>query len=414
MRIELAPPTAARLGVDYQSVVRGAFALVVLVGFVVFIEPSPYDLLFPVALGLWGVGGFSVHRSIVPLLAVVLLYELGGFISLIPFLDEKDSVVFVALSLYLGATSIVFALYFAEDTQRRLDLCLKAYAASTVLAAIAAILGYFDVGGLARIFTLYTRASGTFKDPNVFGSYLVLGGVYFVQRLVLLKTRHVIGTSLSLIIVAAGIFLSFSRGSWGAFAVATAMCIGMAYLTSADPAARRRIVGMGAAAVAAAVLAVVVLLAIGNVSDVFTQRFALEQDYDAGEMGRFGNQLRSLPILLDSINGMGPLRFRLFFGIEPHNTYVNAFASYGWIGGLAFCLIVVLTTWVGFRVALRPSPFRSSAQVVWPSLLVFFLQAFQIDIDHWRHVFFLLGAVWGLETARLRWSAGTLATARLP
>ena len=31
------------------------------------------------------------------------------------------------------------------------------------------------------------------------------------------------------------------------------------------------------------------------------------------------------------------------------------------------------------------------------------MQAFQIDIDHWRHVFLLLGAVWGLETARVRW-----------
>ena len=40
---------------------------------------------------------------------------------------------------------------------------------------------------------------------------------------------------------------------------------------------------------------------------------------------------------------------------------------------------------------------------MWPSLFVFFLQAFQIDIDHWRHVFLLLGGVWGLETARVRW-----------
>ena len=393
--------------VDYQSVVRSVFAVFVFFGFVAFIEPSPYDLLFPIALGTWALGGFSVHRSVVPLLAVVLLYELGGFISLIPYLDEKDPQVFMALSLYLGATSIVFALFFAQDTQRRLDLCLKAYAASTVLAGLAAIIGYFGVGGLGRAFSLYGRASGTFKDPNVLGSYLVLGGVYFVQRLVLLKTRHVIATSLSLVIVAAGIFLSFSRGSWGAFAVATTVCIGMAYVTSADPVARRRIVVTGAAAVTAALLAVLVLLAIGNVRDVFAQRFALEQDYDAGATGRFGNQLRSLPILLDSINGMGPLRFRLFFGIEPHDTYINAFASYGWLGGFAFALLVVLTSYVGFRVAFKPSPFRSSAQVVWPSLLVFFLQAFQIDIDHWRQVFFLLGAVWGLETARLRWAAGS-------
>ncbi len=58
---------------------------------------------------------------------------------------------------------------------------------------------------------------------------------------------------------------------------------------------------------------------------------------------------------------------------------------------------------MGFRVAWTPSPFRRAAQVYWPSLLVFLLQGFQIDIDHWRHVFLMLGAVWGIETARVRW-----------
>ena len=31
------------------------------------------------------------------------------------------------------------------------------------------------------------------------------------------------------------------------------------------------------------------------------------------------------------------------------------------------------------------------------------LEGFVVDIDHWRHVFLLIGAVWGLETARIRW-----------
>ena len=119
--------------------------------------------------------------------------------------------------------------------------------------------------------------------------------------------------------------------------------------------------------------------------------------------GRFGNQIRSIPMLLDRVNGFGPLRFRLIFGLEPHNSYVNAFASYGWLGGFAFVLLVGLTTYVGFRVVWKPSPYRRVAQVYWPSLLVFLLQGFQIDIDHWRHVFLMFGAVWGIETARVRW-----------
>jgi len=38
---------------------------------------------------------------------------------------------------------------------------------------------------------------------------------------------------------------------------------------------------------------------------------------------------------------------------------------------------------------------------------MFFLQAFQIDVDHWRHVYMLLGMVWGLEAARVKWLATT-------
>ncbi len=378
--------------------------LFVFLGFIALIEPSPYDLAFFLVVPVWFVGGFTIHRMIVPLLALLFLWTLGGYISLIPYVNEPDPTRFMAQSLYLTTSALFVALFFAEDTERRAELCLKAYAASTVCAAICGILGYFDVGGLGEIFSLYGRASGTFKDPNVFGPYLVMGAVYYIQNLLLRRTRHVVWTLLRLMVIVIGIFLSFSRGSWGAFVVATSLCIGMAFATTTEPKTRRRIILMGVAALAVAALAIALLLSFEQTRDLFLQRATLDQSYDEGATGRFGNQARSLPMLLDHVNGLGPLRFRLIFGLEPHNSYINAFASYGWLGGFAFCLIVGLTTYVGFRVALTPSPFRRVAQVFWPSLLVFFVQAMQIDIDHWRHVFLILGAVWGLEAARTRWS----------
>jgi hypothetical protein len=45
---------------------------------------------------------------------------------------------------------------------------------------------------------------------------------------------------------------------------------------------------------------------------------------------------------------------------------------------------------------------------------MFFLQAFQIDIDHWRHIYLLLGMVWGLEAARVRWAKPQWANAQRP
>ena len=396
--------TRARLSIDYGGLINGSFAIFVFLGMIAVVEPSPYDFASFVVLPMWFIGGFKVHRLFLPFLALIFLWNLGGFISLIPYVNEPDPTLFMEQSLYLAITAVFFALFFAEDTQRRTEICLKAYAASTVIAALCGILGYFDVAGLGELFSRYGRASGTFKDPNVLGSYLVMGAVYFIQNLILLRTRHVVATLAGLLTVVVGIFLSFSRGSWGAFVIATTLCVGMSFATTSDPRTRRRIVFMSAAASAVAALAIALLLSFENTRDFFLQRATLEQNYDEGATGRFGNQARSLPMLLDHVNGLGPLRFRIFFGLEPHDSYINAFASYGWLGGFAFCLLVGLTTYVGFRVALTPSPYRRVAQGFWPSLLVFFLQGLQIDIDHWRHVFLMLGAVWGIETARIRWS----------
>ena len=389
--------------VDYGQVINGTFAIFIFCGMVAIVEPSPYDFASLIAIPIWFIGGFKIHRAVLPLFVLIFFYNLGGFIGLIPYIVEPDPTLFMLQSLYLAITALVFALYFGEDTTRRTELCLKVYAASTVCAAALGILGYLGIGGLGELFSRYGRASGTFKDPNVLGSYLIMGALFYIQTLMLGRARHPFFTASALLVVATGIFLSFSRGSWIAFAVAATTSVGLTYATSSDAKLRRRIVLISLAAIGLMVLAIGLLLTFENTRDFFFQRAALEQDYDAGPTGRFGNQLRSLPMLLDRFNGFGPLRFRLIFDLEPHNSYINAFASYGWLGGFAFVLLVGLTVYVGFRVAWKPSPYRRVAQVFWPSLLVFLLQGFQIDIDHWRHVFLMLGAVWGIETARVRW-----------
>ncbi len=95
--------------------------------------------------------------------------------------------------------------------------------------------------------------------------------------------------------------------------------------------------------------------------DMLLTRASLVQDYDAGEMGRFGNQLRSLPLLLERPFGFGPLQFRHVFPEDPHEMYVNAFASYGWLGGLSFLAFTTTTLYVGWRLVFVRSPFREVA-----------------------------------------------------
>jgi len=389
--------------INYQRLVNAAVAIFVASGGVVIVEPSPYDLAFFIAMPLWFLGGFSVHRSVIVLAAILFGFTVAGFFALIPFWHSYDAYVFQYLSAYLSVTALFFALFIGDNTQARLDLCLKAYTVAAVIASLCAIAGYFNIGGLAEIFTRYGRAMGPFKDPNVYGSFVFLGAVYLAQNMMLGRARSIVWSGAQLLIIVAGVFLSFSRGSWAATVVSMMLMAISGYRTMESRGMKRRVALGALIAVIVIAAALLVLLSMEETRALFLERALVTQEYDEGATGRFGNQIRSIPMLLDRFWGFGPLRFLLIFGLAPHNTFIGAFANAGWIGGLMFILLVGTTTYVGFRLMFRPSPYRRQAQVVFSVLFAIFLQGFQIDIDHWRHLYLLLGVVWGLEAARQKW-----------
>ena len=375
---------------------------VVLIGFDLT-QPAPYDLLAGPVILLWLARGIRLPRSAFVLVALLLLLCLGVFLSLVPHLDRPDSVLWAVISLYLAITAMFFATVFSEDSERRVELALKAFLASCVATAAAGIMGYFDLFGTAAVFKAMGRAAGTFEDPNVFGSFLILGIVFVVRDLVTGAGRRLWLGFVLLPVLLAGVLLAFSRGSWIATLFAAVALLAMTFATARSARVRRRIVVVTIAASLIGAASIVGLVATDAVGEMIAVRAQAVQDYDSGETGRFGIQLRSIPLLVERPNGFGPLRYRTHFGAEPHNTYLNAFASGGWIGGFAFIGLMLTTTYVGLRLSLSPSPYQRHAQVFFATHLTFILQSFQIDIDHWRHVYLVWGALWGLEAARLRW-----------
>lgn len=386
-----------------DTLVNGLFATMIFFGFLVFIEPAPYDLLAVIFMPIVLFAGFKLDRTLLVLTIILLVYNLGGFLSLMPYWHESTSVIFTVLSLYLAILCVFQAVFISQSPEDRAELCLKAYTASAVIVAISGIIGYFNIFGLSELLTLYGRAKGTFKDPNVYGPYLSLGALFLIQKLALNRTRHVIGTVALLLIILFGLLLSVSRGAWGAFVIASGLMIVSGFLTAPNGKTRRRIIMLTAMVVVSVVLAVAVALLDESTRELLTSRATVTQSYDEGETGRFGAQLRSLSQLIELPNGYGPFRYNKHWGGDPHNSYVNAFASYGWIGGFCFIALVGFSFFIGFRLIFSRSPMQHAAQVFFPCLFTSFLQAMQIDIDHWRHVFLFIAAVWGLESARQRW-----------
>jgi O-Antigen ligase len=390
-----APPSPLRLSI--AGLQKGVLWLLVFSGGFAVFEPSPYEIVFMLAALVFALTGLRFNALLAPLFLALILFSVGGLLSLIPWIDNRDSVIFVIITFYVTLTAMFFSCVMLDDPQGRLNVMRGAFILSAVCASIAGILGYFDVAGLAEPFTKFSRATGTFKDPNVLGPFLVPPLVWLTQGILLRERVGVLRTWFPLLIVVTALFLTFSRGAWGVAAASVLMMVGLTFITTRSSRLRLRIIGFGILGLMCLVLLFAVALSIPAIREIYDVRASLSQDYDLGEFGRFGAQLRAIPMLLERPLGFGPLQFRyVFFGEDPHNVFINAFASYGWLGGLAFFAVNVMTMYVGWWLAFQRNALQPHAITLWSCLFIQLLQGFQIDTDHWRHLWLLMGCVWGL------------------
>jgi hypothetical protein len=129
---------------------------------------------------------------------------------------------------------------------------------------------------------------------------------------------------------------------------------------------------------------------------LFKERASLEQSYDVGPLGRFGRYILGFQLALDRPLGIGPLQFNHYFPEDPHNTFLNAFMSGGWLAGFSFLTLTLLSVAWGFRFVFVRTPWQGAYHVVYACYVGIAVECAIIDIDHWRHYFLVLGLLWGL------------------
>ena len=115
------------LTVSYAAIKRGTLWLLMAVSFLALIEPSPYEFVFPITLLVFAITGIRFSQKLLPMAVLLLVYNIGGVIALIPWMDEPASVRFTAVSVYLMLTAIFFAAIMAEDPLGRLETLRKGY-----------------------------------------------------------------------------------------------------------------------------------------------------------------------------------------------------------------------------------------------------------------------------------------------
>lgn len=372
----------------------------ILVSPFVMFEPAPYEVL----VGLLGLAcllaGVTVDRKIVLPLVLIMIWNVGGMIALTPVIYDSDAVTFVVISFYMGMTSLVFACLFAHDSVRRLEIMRSAYIVAALWASIVGIVGYFDLlPGAWDNFTLYSRLKSTFKDPNLFGPFAILPLLFLISGALLdgLKLRHVVIGAIILVAV----LLSFSRAAWAHFIFSAALMIGLMFVATPSARFRARIATVTLLSLIGFGVLLAGILSVDSIGNVFRERASLIQDYDAGESGRFNRQLESIPVLLDRPNGLGPYQFHKYYDQDPHNVYLNAFASYGWMGGIAYAILVLTTLWAGYTNVLKRTPWQQYLIAALATYTGVAFEGFVIDTDHWRSYYLVMGIVWGLVIATL-------------
>lgn len=388
----------ARIGAIHQGILAAVW-LTFALSSIVFTEPAPVDLmLFGLVALLPAAGLITITPALALYLSLWGITAACGLLAATQSHDTASSAIFTAISLYLNIASFVLAAFIARAPQRHCDLILSGWTFAAAVAAVAAFAGYFQlVPGAAELFTKFDRASGPFKDPNVFGPFLVAPFLYTLH-LVLTRSWRIAPLALLVAaLLALAVLLSFSRGAWINLIVALGIYGVLAFATAPTPRQRTAILALVLAG--AGVLALVTLIAMQDdkLAGFFAERSSLTQSYDVGPAGRFGGQEKAIRLLLEHPFGIGAGEFTsVYHSEEVHNVFLSMFLNAGWLGGLTFALIVGLTVVVGFQNVMRANRAQPLFIIAFAAFLATAFEGVIIDSDHWRSFYVLMAMVWGL------------------
>jgi O-antigen ligase len=366
---------------------------VFLSGFVIS-EPAPYEVFMAGLIGLWAIVGLRISRYIAPLVVLILLFNVGGMLSLTVLDDLSIGPMYIAVSLFLALSSIFFA-SIVEAKHERLELIFRAWVASAIITSLLGILGYFHAFPGSEAFTLYDRAKGAFQDPNVFGPFLVAPSLYLVHGLL---AGRILGAPLKIIgllILALGLFLSFSRAAWGLYLFSVVALVFIMLLKERTGAFRLKILVLSLSAAGMMILALIVALQFDKVSDLFSSRTQLVQEYDGGHLGRFDRHRIGFLMAMEKPLGIGPMTFSKIFPEDEHNIWLKSLTTYGWLGFACYFTLIIWSLWAGFKLLLRNRPWQPYLMIAFITVVGHTAIGFVIDTDHWRHAYLQIGMLWG-------------------
>ncbi len=374
----------------YDATVAVGIVLLAAVRF----EPAPTDIVFAVLMAVAFVTGrFTLRRVTAGPVLLVGAFLAFNLVSAIDVADGKKAMQFLGITVYV----LVFGLWLASiltDTsivRRIAKWYIIAAVVSAALATLALIVPYPG----HQVFTRIGRAEGLFKDPNVFGPFLVPAALILLEEILMprLFSWRRSTKVLSFLILMLGVLFSYSRASW------LNLVAGLAVMVVVFSFRR----GAGRAAARAVALVLVACVSVGAVvwstgSLSFLEQRARVQSYDNG---RFGAQSESIKWAERHPFGIGPGQFERYAHISAHSMYARALAEEGVPGFLALLVLMFATLWWACENAvLGRDTFGVGSAALLGAWVGVLLNGLFVDTLHWRHLWLLAAMIWAGSSRR--------------
>jgi O-antigen ligase len=366
-----------------------AVALGILLFGVVRVEPAPPDAIFGIVMLVALVTGrFNVNRAPLSILALSAALLIVNIASMVDAVDPERAAFYLAITLYV----VIFAIWFTGylDSVRRARGVVLAYLTGAVSVSALASLSLFVSFPGSTLFSMDgERAEGLFKDPNVYGPFLIPIALILFEELLaprLLRMRRVTKAAYLLILVL-GLLFSYSRGAWINFTIAVVVMLGVMAVRRGGG---RRALAMVAILALSGVAVGGALAATGSLG--FLQERAKFQSYDNE---RFAAQRRGIHYGETHPLGIGPGQFEVLAPLPSHNLYIRSFSEQGVLGLVLVLALVGTTLLLALRNAVlgRDTYGIGSAALLgaWVGMCV---ESFVIDTLHWRHLFLVAALIW--------------------
>lgn len=372
------------------------YLLSIATSFLVVIEPALCDLIFVIGLVLFSLSRPKMTTFLSGSATLgVMLYLIFSVVSL--FFVEYD--VFrayraVLIEFYMIGLFVMTAYYARTRGDEAFRAILIAFVIGGIMASIVAIIALLDLVPNSHVFFrgegVRFRVKATFKDPNVFGPYLV-PSILFLTWVAVESRRFRILACGVLMLLLVSLVATFSRGAW-IHTLFSLMVMGGSLLALRSTSRMAFNVVLWIAIVICLILLLFIDQIVARLADTFfAERLSL-QSYDTN---RFAFVLDATTQILRHPLGIGPVQARHVYGYLPHNTFI-VFAMHN---GIPACLGLILiygsamTRCIGKFLNQRPGWTKYALLLgVMMGLLVLMMV---VGAIHWRHMYVVCGLAFG-------------------